>query len=387
MKIKKSKITVFDIIRIIIGLILLYTSIIKALDPLGAAFEIEHKLQILGSLEQLQALVFLFTLLAILLEFVLGVSLIFGLFIHQSIVVSVVVFSIYIPLSYLIAIRNPYYSGLTCNPLDLSNQQMLIRNIILWILSLILLFNRRKIKESKINERLQLSWILTSTLGIMFFILINYSFLPLVDFSCFPRGTDLNQKLEEYFTDVKCYHNYKTKLLYYNKQTRKFKYFKEDHIPWEDTNWVWINTKLIPQRKTVKGALSRFCIVNSLGRDITDSLLHIKEPVLIIVSYDLQRLNVRGFRRTLEFARVFRDQYFPVAYCLTASDQQAVDSIVELTGAYDIEFCFTDPQFLKSLIRANPGIIILKQGVIQRKRHYNLLPDLKKNNFYMLNTK
>ena len=84
---------------------------------------------------------------------------------------------------------------------------------------------------------------------------------------------------------------------------------------------------------------------------------------------------------------MFRDQYFPVAYCLTASDQRAVDSIIELTGAYDIEFCFTDPQFLKSLIRANPGVIILKQGVILRKRHYNLLPDLKKNNFYMLNTK
>ncbi len=384
---KKKKITIFDIARILIGVILLYTSLTKAIDPLGATFETEHKTMIIGGQQELQRLSFIITFLFIVIEFVLGVSLIFGLFLRHAVLISVVLFTVYLPLSYIIAVRNPYYSGLSCNPFDLSNQYMFLRNLILWILSIILLFNKKKLKPSKLNERYQLSWVLTTTLGIIFFILINYSFLPIVDFTCFPKGTDLNAKVEKYFTDVKTYHKYKAKLLYYNKQTRKFKYFNEENIPWRDTNWVWINTKLIPQKQTVKGALSKFCIVNSLGRDITDSLLHIKEPVILIVSYDLNKINVSGFRKTLDYARVFRDQYFPVAYCLTASDQKAVDSIIELTGAYDIEFCFTDPQFLKSLIRANPGIIILKEGVIIKKRSYNLLPNLEKNNFYMINPK
>lgn len=387
MKKDKWKIILLDSLRILIGIILLYTSIIKALDPVGTMFALEHKFSMLGIYSQVKAFVFILSFLFIFLEFSIGISLVFKLFIDKTITFSIILFSIYLPLSFITARNEPNYSGLSCNPFALSNIQMFIRNLILLVFSIILFINKKHIKPTKLSERYQLSWLLTSASGIFFVILISYSFSSIIDFSCFHKGTDLNKKIEKYYMNQRLYHNFRVKVLYYNDKTRKFKFFKENNLPWKDTNWVWINTKVIPIRKTTRGLLNNFCIVNSLGRDITDSLLHIREPLLLIVSYDLKRVNIRGLHKAIEFARKFRDKYFPTAYCLTSSSQKIVDSIIELTGAYDIEFCYTNSQFLKSLTRANPSVLILKKGVIIMKRHYNLLPNLKKINFYKINPK
>ncbi len=371
-------------IRIILGLSLLYFALIKALDPTGSSFEINEKLNIIFGTDKVRFISLILTVFLITVEFSIGVNLVFKFFPKITASATLILFLAYAPVSYFVAQANPYYSGVSCSPLNISNRQLFIFNMIFLLLAIILFFFKKKLKTNeKINERRQLSWLLTANMVLYFFLLINYSFAPIIDFSCYPKGTDLNKKIENYYLNTKKYHNYKVKLLYFNNKTKKFKYFSEKKIPWKDSNWIWINTKLIPHKYTRKGEITNFCIYNSLGRDITDSLLHLKEPVVFIVSYDLKNVNIRGFRKSLQFARKFRDQYFPVAYCLTSADQQTVDSIIELSGAYDIEFCYTNENFLRALVSSNPAIVILKDGVIISKRHYNLLPDLKKHNYYM----
>jgi len=379
----KLKKIIFDILRISLGVILLYSSLTKAIDPVGAMFNLEHKLSFIGFYDFFKPFIFIWVILTCLLEFIIAISLIFGLLIRYSIIAIVILQSLYLPFLYIVAKQNPFYTVSSCNPLIISNLNNFILNTVLWLVAIIVFLLRKNFYVSKLNERLQLNWILTSGLVLFFFILINYSFLPIFDLTCFPKGTDLNKKIEKYFIDVDRYHKYKIKVLYYNKKTKKFKYFQEENIPWKDSSWIWINTKLIPIKQTFKGEINNFCIVNSLGRDITDSLLNIKEPLVIITSYNLEGVNKRGLRKAIEFARIFRDQYFSIAYLFTNADQKTVDSIIELTGAYDIEFCYLDQIFLKSISRSNPEIIILKRGVILMKRHYNLLPNLKKINFYM----
>lgn len=60
-------------------------------------------------------------------------------------------------------------------------------------------------------------------------------------------------------------------------------------------------------------------------------------------------------------------------YCLTASTKKDIDHWGDITGA-EYPFCFTDETTLKTIIRSNPGLLLLKDGTIIRKWSHNDLP-------------
>ena len=60
-------------------------------------------------------------------------------------------------------------------------------------------------------------------------------------------------------------------------------------------------------------------------------------------------------------------------YCLTASTEKDIQRWIDMTGA-EYPFCTTDERTLKTVIRSNPGLLLLKDGVIIGKWSHNQLP-------------
>ncbi len=366
-----------NISRIILGLFFVSYSLFKALDPLGTSYALSNTLEIVFNKAFTKAALGL-TVLLITIEFTLGVMLLAKFVIHYTASWTTILLAIY-----SLVMLKVVTSGqiMVCDCISdyffNNSKRLLLQSVLLFILSLPLFFKRFEFQNKLLPEKRQLSWILTASLFIISIQFINYTFLPVIDFSPFKTGVNLEQKLhktleerrQEYFSAV--YKDEKGALILTDKP---------DTVS-ESGQWKLVGVSTKPKSKIHKANICNFKIINQFGKDLTDSILSLKQPVLLIIAYDLDRTNLKGFTKTLEFARQFTEKYYPVAYCLTSSPQSKIDSLTELTGAYDLEFCHADQNILKMMIRANPGILVLKDGYIITKRNYNTLPNLSKKEF------
>ena len=108
------------------------------------------------------------------------------------------------------------------------------------------------------------------------------------------------------------------------------------------------------------------------GEDITEQVLQDKGYTFLLVSPHLEQADdsqLDGLNRIYEYSQ---DNGYPF-YCLTASSQRGITRWQDITGA-EYPFCQTDETTLKTVIRSNPGLLLLKNGVIIRKWSHNALP-------------
>ena len=107
--------------------------------------------------------------------------------------------------------------------------------------------------------------------------------------------------------------------------------------------------------------------------DITESLLCYEGYTFLLVSPHLEQADDSQLDRINEVHEYAQDYDYPF-YCLTASGEQGIKQWCERTGA-EYAFCQTDETVLRTVIRSNPGLLLLKDGKIIRKWSHNSLPD------------
>ncbi len=376
--------TLLNTVRILTALILIAVSIFMASDPLNFSYFIGDVLSHVFA-KPLEAFALLLTYLMLITQFSLGFMLLTKFLLKLAIKVNFGLSVIYLIISFILARTHFVPTNKYFIFYQLFNSWYLFfLSVLYFSLSIVIFLFAKKYKPAHLIEKYQLSWTLTAASFILLFAFFNYTFLPIIDLSKFRTGSCLKKILNETIYHKKYYRTY---LYYENKQTKQIKVFSEHNYPWRDTtHWKWLKTEIQSFENKFKIRKCNFEIINPLGQNITDSILNIKTPVLLIIAQDLNLTNLRGFVKTLKFAREFTGEYFPVAYCLTASSQRQIDSIIELTGAYDIEFCKSDKLVLRQMVKANPGIMIIRNGQILMKRNFFTLPKLKKFNFYMSKT-
>ena len=109
------------------------------------------------------------------------------------------------------------------------------------------------------------------------------------------------------------------------------------------------------------------------GEDITEKLLTHKGYVFLLVSPHLEQADDSQLDLMNQVFEYAEDNDYPF-YCLTASGQKGINYWRDQTGA-EYPFCQTDDIVLKTMIRSNPGLMLLKNGVVIRKWSHNNLPD------------
>ena len=109
------------------------------------------------------------------------------------------------------------------------------------------------------------------------------------------------------------------------------------------------------------------------GTDITDSILNLKGYLFLLVSPHLEQADESQFDKLNQLFEYTQEKGYPL-YGLTASSGKAINRWRNGTGA-EYEFCQTDDIVLKTMIRSNPGLILLRDGKIIRKWSNNNLPN------------
>ena len=361
---------IFHTSRILLALVFLISSTLKAIDPLGTTFKLsDYFVHVFGLPEMFSvALPLAFILNSI--EFILGITLLFNALDKVTSLLFWTLMIIFTPLTFYLALKNPITDcGCFGDAIKLTNWQTFAKNIVFIILFLPYQF-LKKIFKTRLTNKCQKLITTTAILVAFSFQLYNYNYLPIIDFRPYKEGTNIKQAMA--FPPDAPQDQYQTVLVYKNKKTGELKEFTEDNFPWQDTlTWQWVETRSKLIKRGYIPPIHDFAVIDSSENDITDSVLNL--PVAIfIVSYDLNKTNIRGIQKVKKFVPILAQKLNAPVFWLTGSSKETINQIKQKYNI-NLPFYTSDETALKTFIRANPGIVILKQGTIVKKLHFHLL--------------
>lgn len=350
------------IIRVLVGLVFIFSAFVKGVDPLGTAYRVEDYLEAYGWYFMVDYSLMLGNFL-IIIEFLLGVSMLFRLKFKLGTLGVLLIMMIFTVVTYFDAKLNLVPDcGCFGDAIKLTNWETFYKNIVLIILAFILFLLQKHVKQST-PQWFQWILILFFTLGFSYFVYYNLNHLPVVDFRNWKEGKNMKTIGED---KAKVYVSYK------NKETGEIKEYLSPNYPWSDSTWLQ-NWEFLGQRfdNSSVEKMHELIIQDSIGNDYTKDLIENPGTQVLLITPDLFKVNLKGLEKGVQLRNnIDGDAYFAV---ITGSDYQTAGRIL---GTYDdLEVYFADDILLKAMIRSNPGIVIIKNGIVFKKIHYNDFPE------------
>ncbi len=360
--------TAVNIGRLLMAATFIFSGYVKAIDPLGTQYKLTDYLQAMGigSLLPEWTLLVGAVLLAA-LEFSLGIFLLFAIRRHLVSKIVLALMSIMTLLTLWIVIANPVKDcGCFGDAVVLSNGQTFIKNIILLAIALMLLKWPTSMVRF-VSKKTQ--WIVINYTVIFALALSAWSLwdLPLFDFRPYHVGANIAQGMKipqgapqpQFET---------TFILEKNGQQKEFTL---DNYP--DSTWTFVDSKTVQTAEGYVPPIHDFSIQdNKTGEDITQEVLNDTGYTFLLISPTLAYADDSNFGRIdqiYEFAQDYGYRFI----CLTASSDKDIAKWQDITGA-EYPFNTTDATTLKTMIRSNPGLMLLHHGTIIQKWSHNKLP-------------
>lgn len=142
-----------------------------------------------------------------------------------------------------------------------------------------------------------------------------------------------------------------------------------------DSTWTFIDSKTVQTEEGYVPPIHDFSLTEQeTGDDITEEVLTDTGYTFLLVAPYLEKADDSCFGEIDQIYEYAEDNGLPF-YCVTASSDKSINKWRDLTGA-EYPFCRADGTTLKTIIRSNPGLVLLKKGTVIRKWSHHFLPDL-----------
>ena len=365
---RNIRIAAVNICRFILAVTFIFSGYVKAIDPLGTLYKLKDYAAAMALNDILPDWALVIVAIALgALEFSLGVFMLFAVRRHMVSKLTLALMSVMTALTVWIYIADPVKDcGCFGDALKLTNGETLLKNIVLIACATLVAW--RPVDMARFISRTN-QWIVryyTITYIVVTSVYCLYT-LPIFDFRPYHVGMNIKKGMEipegaeqpEFES---------TFILRKNGVTREFTL---DNYP--DSTWEYVDTKTVQTKKGYEPPIHDFAITtNDTGEDITEQVLTKKGYTFLLVSPRLAVADDSNFGdidQIYEYAEENGVDFF----CLTASTNEDIERWRELTGA-EYTFCNADETTLKTMIRSNPGLILLKDGTIIGKWSHNALP-------------
>lgn len=362
------------IARILIGITFIFSGFVKGIDPLGSSYKFTDYFNAMG-LEWLLWAAFPLGVVLAFTEFTIGVALLFNVFVRFFSWLALLFMAFFLPLTFWIALKNPVTDcGCFGDALVISNWATFYKNVVLIILAIIVFINRKKMKPIS-GKKLNYTFGGIFVAAYFFIVIYSYNHLPIFDFRPYKVGVNIPEAMtvpEDAPKDI-----YENIFYYKNKNTGKIKKFTEQNYPWKDTiNWAFEKTESKLIQEGYHPPIHDFTIESQDGENVIDFFMYDENYVFMLVAYDLSKTSTKSQDKinTLADWAMGNGMSF---ICLTSSLSDESQAFADETGA-PYEFFNCDEITLKTIIRSNPGLVVLKNGTIVGKWHYNDIPSPEK---------
>ena len=358
-----------NLCRIIVALTFIFSGFVKAIDPIGLQYKLQDYLGAIGIpgfLPDWMLLIMAVLLAAV--EFCMGIFLLFAIQRRLISKLIVVFMSIMTLITVWLVVANPVKDcGCFGDALHLTNTETLVKNTILLGCSIVIM-QRPLAMFRFISESNQ--WIVINYTIVFIFVSSGLSlyYLPLFDFRPYrigtniPRGMEIPKDAEQPLFET----------TFIMEKGGQRKEFTLNDYP--DSTWKFIDSKTVQVKEGYIPPIHDFSIADrKTGKDLTDSVLRHKGYTFLLIAPYLERADDSNFGdidQLYEYAQTYNIPF----YCLTASTAKAIQRWRDITGA-EYPFCITDETTLKTIVRSNPGLLLLKDGTIINKWSHNQLPN------------
>jgi len=384
---KIASTVVVHVSRLVIGAVFVFSGFVKAIDPLGYTYKIEEYLSAFGGFfANFTPLAFTAAIALSAIELLIGLNLLFSVRLKETSIVALLFMLFYTPLTFYIWLTDPVTDcGCFGDALIISNGATFAKNLILLVLAIALLACLKG-KKSFWQPRVEWAMVLIF-IGLGFGLQIySYCHLPMIDFRPYKIGTYIPEKME--YPENAPNDVYEMLFIYKNNETGKQRDFKlqgtkmidvKDKTEYEFSefaeNWTFVdqNTKLI--KKGYTPPIHDFTITDEDGYDITYDVLGYEGYSYFLVMYDLKKTSIKGAQIAEKIYQKYKDTNVKF-YALTAVNDDEIEMFKEKAGV-SFPFYKTDATQLKTMIRANPGLILIKNGTVEGMWNWRNLGDLR----------
>ncbi|MHB1177583.1 MAG: BT_3928 family protein [Daejeonella sp.] len=362
--------------RIVVGVLFIFSGLIKANDPLGFGYKLQEYFEVfhIAFLNDYSVPI---AILLCTLEIVLGSQLLLGFYSRKVACGLLLLIIFFTFLTFYSAFFEVVTScGCFGDAIPLTPWQSFSKDLVLLCLIIVIFMRRDHISPLMTGrgpQRAVTALILILSLG---FGLYTYNFLPILDFLPYKIGNNIPQlmiippgaPLDIY----EITYSLKNKSTGETKEMTDKEYLKTGI--WKDANWEIVGepiNRLVKKGYDVK--IKDLKIVDSQGIDYNTEILENPYYNLVIVAYDLSKVNPAGIGDLNAIAINAAENYNVRCVLLTsnsAADAQTFSDKNKLV----MEVFYADGIPLKSMVRANPGLLLLKNGVVINKWHFNNLP-------------
>jgi uncharacterized membrane protein YphA (DoxX/SURF4 family) len=360
--------------RTLLGLTFIFSGFVKAVDPLGTVYKIEDYLNAFGGFfTQLVPAAPYAACALILFEFVLGVLLTFNVWTKVTSWLALAMMLVMTPLTLYLAITNPITDcGCFGDAIHLSNWATFGKNVVLLVLVAVLLWAKDHLFATWVQPINILICVLAFCLcgGLMTYSLLH---LPPVDFRPYKIGNNIPELMVVEIPEDAPRDEYEYRFIYEKDGVQQE--FTLDNYPKNDSSWVFVEqtSKLIkkgyeaPEPPVHDFVLTLTDEETGDIYDMTDEILE-QDSVTLAIMYKIEKASRKMVAKLNRLYEHSMETGMPF-YAVTGSGEREVEIWRAETGAeYPILSC--DGITLKTIVRANPGIVVLHQGTVADK--YNL---------------
>ena len=355
--------------RFVLAVVFIFSGFVKAIDPLGTQYKIQDYLDAFGWTDVFpESIPFIVAALLGMLEFCLGVYLFFGIrrIIAPRAVVAVM--AIMTPLTFWLALDNPVSDcGCFGDAVVLTNWETFGKNVVLLAMSLVVLKWRKRIFPLATTR---FDWLIAlyGFLYIFCMTIYCYRHLPVFDFRPYYVGADIRQGME--IPEGKEPTEFETRFVLQKDGVEKE--FTLENYP--DSTWTFVDSRTVVKKKGYEPPIHDFSMIRyEDGEDITEQVLADERYTFLLVAHQLEQAS----DSRIDLINELYDyclEYGYAFYCLTSSSDEDILKWQEDTGA-EYPFCLMDNITLKTMVRSNPGLILLKKGVVIHKWNVVDFPD------------
>lgn len=362
--------------RILTGVVFVFSGLIKANDPVGFGYKLQEYFHVLG-LQFLNGSAVTIAVVICSLEVLLGGLLLLGFWrkwVARGLLALILFFTF---LTFYSAFFEVVTScGCFGDAIPLTPWQSFIKDLILLGLILIIFKNWQQIRpvttDSYTKSIVTVALIVVSV-GVGVY---TVNFLPVIDFLPYKKGSHIPSLMvmpEGVEGDVyELTYTMKHKESGEEKSVSDKEYMEEEL--WKDESWEIVgdpSSRLI--KKGYQIPITDLLITDAAGEDVTSQIIENPYFNLIVVAWDLQHTDRKALAKINETLREAALAYHMRVVLLTAASSRVAG---ELSDDLDLltEIFYADAVPLKSMVRANPGVLLMQNGVLIDKWHHHTFP-------------
>ncbi|MEO6520398.1 MAG: BT_3928 family protein [Mucilaginibacter sp.] len=362
--------------RILVGLLFIFSGLIKANDPLGFSYKLEEYFEVfhisfLGNFA-VSIAIFLCAL-----EMFFGFALLIGAYgkrIAWGLLLLIIFFT------FLTFYSAAFHVVQTCgcfgDAIVLTPWQSFSKDVALFVLIIWIFINRDKIQPLFKSESVERGIVLVAVVLSFGIGIYTYNFLPVIDFLAYKVGANIPEEMKTPPGAIP--DEYQLTYHLKNKKTGEAKVMSStDYLKnniWKDVNWQIVGE---PESKLIKKGFSPkiidLRINDAQGSDYTNELLSNPFYNVIIVAYNLDKTNADAIGKLNAMALDLAKNFNIRTVLLTSNSAKDAEAFSKANHLFS-EVFYADEVPLKSMVRANPGVLLMKNGTIINKWHFHSVP-------------